>query len=318
MVFGLFQDGGALKSAALGMYPRWEGPGTPQTYRTPVGVAEFAHVAPLAGALLGQRLDDDEKGFVIAASIPRAALPKLPVLSGALRTLVNFEATFGGHNKFWWSDADGSASRETYDEPTEARLYPGSWAPAQFEGLERGVVVRHWQINGPWGGPGAEVFKADLSGNEKDKGRRFCEAATYRGELAKGYWHDPGEVRWKLAPIAELDTRVILGPSAQVWFGASWIHAPEDLDVDFQLQGHPQTVLRYTLNGEVLFSGEMKEQKGKVMESRRVHLKKGWNPVVFRGYCFGYPPFRAGLVIAGAPEQLWKLKLSALPPGAKR
>jgi hypothetical protein len=314
IVFGLFSDGAGVKPAALGMHPMWEGRGTPQTYRTPVGVAEFAHVAPVAGARLGHRIDDDRQGFVIAASIPRAALPKLPALSGALRTLANFEATFGGHNKFWWSDADGSASRETYDEPTEARLYPGSWAPAQFEGLDRGVVVRHWQINGPWGGPGAEAFKADLSGPEKEKGRRFCEAAsyppdsgpidlqaTYRGELARGYWRDPGEVRWKLSPIADLDTRVILGPSAQVWFGASWIHAPEELDVDFHLQGHPQTVLRYTLNGDALFSGEMKEQKGKSVETKRVRLKRGWNQVVFRGFCVGYPPFRAGLVISGAP-----------------
>jgi hypothetical protein len=308
----------------------WEGAGTPQTYRTPVGAAEFAHVAPVAGAVLGHRIDDDRQGFVIAATIPRAALPKLPALSGALRTLVNFEATFAGHNKFWWSDADGSASRETYDEPTEARLYPGSWAPPQFEGLDRGVVVRHWQINGPWGGPGAEAFKEDVSGPEKEKCRRFCEAAsyppdsapidfraTYRGDLAKGYWRDPGEVRWKRSSIADLDTRVILGPSAQVWFGATWIHAPGELEVEFQLQGHPQTVLRYTLNGEALFSGEMKEQKGKAVETKRVRLKSGWNRVMFRGFCVGYPPFRAGLVISGAPEQLWKLKLSAVPPESR-
>jgi len=37
--------------------------------------------------------------------------------------------------------------------------------------------------------------------------------------------------------------------------------------------------------------------------------------VTFRGYCVGYPPFRAGLVIAGAPEKLWTLRLSAVPPG---
>jgi len=331
IVFGLFRDGAAVRPVALGLYPRWEGKGTPQTYRTPVGKADFEHVAPVAGASLGHRLDDDGKGFVLAASIPRSALPKLPALSGALRTLVNFEATFGGHNKFWWSNADGSASRETYDEPTEARLYGGSWAPAQFEGLDRGVVVRHWRINGPWGGPGAEVFKADLSGADKDKGKRFCAAATYppdapgadyratyRGELVKGYWGDPGEVRWKVASVADLDTRVILGPSVQVWFGASWIHVPEELDLDFQLQGHPQTTLRFTLNGEPLYEGEIKERGGKAVETKRVHLRKGWNVVGFRGYCVGYPPFRAGLVIASTPEQLWKVKLSAEPPDAKR
>ncbi len=50
--------------------------------------------------------------------------------------MVNFSATFAGHNKFWWANADGSANRETYDEPSEARLYPGSWAAAQFQGLD--------------------------------------------------------------------------------------------------------------------------------------------------------------------------------------
>jgi hypothetical protein len=330
IVFGLFKDGSAVRPALLGMYPKWEGKGTPQTYRTPVGLAEFEHVGLVAGARSGYRIDEDGKGFVLAASIPRASLPKLPPLSGAVRTLVNFEATLGGHNKFWWSDADGSASRETYDEPTEARLYPGSWSSAQFEGLDRGVVVRNWQINGPWGGPGAEGFKADLSGAEKDKGRRFCDGAvyppdaaelnlraTYRGELSKGYWHDPGEVRWKPAATAELDTRVVLGPSAQVWFGASWVHAPEEMDLDFVFQGHPQTSLRFSLNGETIFSGEMKEEKGKVSASKRVHLKKGWNEVRFRGFCVGYPPFRAGLIVTGSPEQLWKLGLSAVPPDAK-
>ena len=36
---------------------------------------------------------------------------------------------------------------------------------------------------------------------------------------------------------------------------------------------------------------------------------------MFRGYCIGYPPFRAGLVLAGPPGKLFKLKLSANPPG---
>src|SRR4029453_17486455 len=41
LVFTLAKDGAAVKAAALGMYPRWEAQGTKQTYRTPVGVAEF-------------------------------------------------------------------------------------------------------------------------------------------------------------------------------------------------------------------------------------------------------------------------------------
>jgi hypothetical protein len=289
-------------------------------------------VAPVAGARLGHRIDDDRQGFVIAASIPREALSKLPALSGALRTLVNFEATVGGHNKFWWSDADGSASRETYDEPTEARLYPGSWAPAQFEGLDRGILIRRWRICGPWGGPGAETFRADLSGADKDRARKFCDAAryppddaaddvaaVYRGELLRGYWPDPREASWKPAAVADLDTRVVLGPSAQVWYGAVWVHVPEDLEFDFLLQGHPQTFLRFTVGGEPLFSGEVKGKAGAgpPVERKKVLLRKGWTRVGFRGYCVGYPPFRAGLVLEGPSDALWKVKQSASPPGSR-
>ena len=137
-VFGVFQDAaGALQPVAVGLYAEWRGAAqaSPQVYRTPVGEAEFAHVGAVEGAQLAHRVDDDGQGFVLVAAIPRAALPRLTEpFAGGLRTLVNFEATFGGHNKIWWANSDGSASRETYDEPTEARLYPGSWAPANSPG----------------------------------------------------------------------------------------------------------------------------------------------------------------------------------------
>ena len=35
---------------------------------------------------------------------------------------------------------------------------------------------------------------------------------------------------------------------------------------------------------------------------------------MFRGYCVGYPPFRAGLILDGEPEKLWSLRLAATPP----
>ena len=82
---------------------------------------------------LSHRLDDDGQGFVLTAALPRAALPRMTQpLAGGMRTRVNFEATLGGHGKVWWANTDGSASRETYDEPTEARLYPGSWARRNY------------------------------------------------------------------------------------------------------------------------------------------------------------------------------------------
>ena len=47
-----------------------------------------------------------------------------------------------------------------------------------------------------------------------------------------------------------------------------------------------------------------------------VLLRGGWNRIQLRGYCVGYPPFRAGLVLRGAAEKLWTLQLSGTPPPA--
>ncbi len=333
-VFGLFKNGAALQPVALGLYPTWTGKNArPQIYRTPVGEAAFAHAGPIEGAKLSHKIDDDGQGFVFLAEIPRAAIPALPTLSGGMKTQVNFSATFGGHNKFWWANSDGSASRETFDEPTEARLYPGSWAPAQWAGLEKGILVKNWQICGPFGGPGTENFKYDpngkMPGSDKDmKGavREFFEAATYppdggkvdlnavyQGELVRGYWNDPGQVKWKAAQVADLDTRVAFG-GAEVWYGATWIHAPRATELEFQFQSHPQTYLRWFLNGEALKVESYKEETDlRRVASQKVTLRAGWNQVFVRGYCTGYSPFRAGLVLQGDEANLWQLRLSGVP-----
>lgn len=251
--------------------------------------------------------------------------------------MVNFEATLAGHNKFWWANSDGSASRETYDEPSEARLYPGSWAPAQFQGVEGGVVVRNWLVCGPFGGPGAEKFTADPNGKMPGTDRdwkqavgEFCEAATYppdsgkvdrdavyRGELIRGYWPELNEVRWQPATVADLDNRVVLGPSGQVWYAATWLYVPDDTELEFQFQGHPQAMLRWFLNGRLVLRGEIKEVPGEASlhpaANKRLLLHRGWNRVLVRGYCTGYPPFRVGLVLAGPAETLWRLRRSASP-----
>ena len=334
IVLGIFKDGDSLRPVALGMYPHAPAAdqAKPQVYSTPTGKAAFGHVAPLGNAKLVHAMDPDGKGFVLTAAIPRTAIPPLPPLAGGLHTRVNFSATFAGHNKFWWANSDGSASRETYDEPTEARLYPGSWAPAQFQGLDQGVLVRNWLICGPWGGPGAEHFHYDpnLPG-EKERVRAFCDAATYppddgvvdpeavfRGPLHRGYWPDPGAVRWKNATTADLDTRLTLGGGAQVWYAATWIHVPEEMELEFQFQGHPMTPLRFFLNGRQVLSGEILGQRIIRTASRNLTLRRGWNQVMLRGYCVGYSPSRAGLVLAGPPEKLWSLRLSAMPPSAAR
>ena len=338
VVFGIFQDNGKLRPVALGMYPVWQGKGqpVPQSYQSPTGKVQFAHVGPIADAQVNYVMDGDNNGFVLVAALPRSAFPGLPPLSGELRTLVNFEATFAGHSKFWWANSDGSASRETYDEPSEARLYPGSWAPAQFSKLDNGLVVPNWLICGPFGGPGAEHFATDLqerpfrgtNQSEKDAARAFCEAATYppddgkvdlqavfQGDLVRGYWPDPGPVRWRPARLADLDTRVTCGPAAQVWYGATWIFAPAETPVSFQFQGHPQTYYRWFLNGEKVQEGTIGGQEpGKGVTDKPLTLRQGWNQVFFRGYCVGYPPFRAGLILSAPLDTLWTLRLSAVPP----
>jgi hypothetical protein len=132
-VFSLCQADGKVQPIVLGMYPAWNGPGaTPVTYRTPAGgSAVFGNVALVPGAKMGYALDADGKGFVLAAALPRSALPGASKFDG-WRSMGNFDANFGGHDRFWWSNADGSASRESQDEPTEARFYPGAWSPVQF------------------------------------------------------------------------------------------------------------------------------------------------------------------------------------------
>ena len=341
-VFGLFKDGGTVRPAYVGMYPHYPGASArPQTYRTPVGTAAFAHVGPVEGVTVGHAIDADGEGFVIAASIPRAALPALKTPFGPdLRTMVNFDANLGGHDRFWWANRDGSASRETYDEPSEARLYPGSWAPAQFVSLAGGAVVRNWLVCGPFGGPGAEKFKNDPNGpvpgtniEMKKAVREFCDAAVYppdaagvdlaaryKGDQIKGYWPDPKEVRWKPAAVAELDTRVVLGGGAQTYYGATWVYAPADTRVEFDLQGHAQTTIRWAVNNQPVEPKTYAPDPAKthrLTATQKVDLKRGWNAVTFRAYCTGYAPFRVGLIVDGTPEQLWKLKFAATPPTAR-
>ena len=337
-VFGVFDN----KPVLVGMYPDWRGTKpSPQTYRTPVGEAKFAHVGLIEGAQLQHRVDEDGKGYVITAAIPRASLPAMTQpFAGGFRSLINFSATLGGHNKFWWANRDGSANRETYDEASEARLYPGSWAPVEFSGLEKGVVVRHWLHCGPFGGPGAEQFKSDPNGvikgtnlEMKKAVRDFCEAAhyppddgkvdlaaTFTGDMIKGYWNDPRQVRWTPRTIEALDTRAIVGTGGQVWYGATWIHSPAAVELNAALQSHPMTEIRWSLNGEAVpvKTAEYREgEDGKRLlrlATGAITLRAGWNQISFRAYCYGYAPFRVGLVLQAEEAKLWPLKLSAEPP----
>lgn len=333
IVFGLFKKDGKLEPVAVGMYPEWKGKGAQlQAYRSPVGEVIFQHVGAVAGAQLNAKVDEDGRGYVMAAAIPRSAIPAISQpFSGNFKTLINFSANLGGHSKFWWANSDGSANVETYDEPSEARLYPGSWAPAQFKGLSEGTIVRNWQILGPFGGPGAEEFSKRTRSKEPVK--KFFNASTYtpddgkvdlnavyEGKEIQGYWKDRGTLQWQAATIADLDTRIVLGDTAQVWYGATWIYSPEEMSIEFQLQGHFMTYIRWSLNGESLNLEDPDKDYERdpdvyirIRALKEVTLKQGWNQVYFRAYNVGYAPFKIGLILKAPEEQLWPLKFSNQP-----
>lgn len=333
VVLGLFEDRGRPRPAAVGFHPAWTGPGaSPQSYRTPVGAAAFAHVGELAGAVLGGAADVDGKGYVVSVSIPRSAIPGLPRLSPSLRTTVDFEATFGGHAKFWWSDTDGSASRETFDEPSEARLYPGAWAPVEFAAPgSDGLVLRNWLVCGPFGGPGAEAFNWDPPGKMKDEVRAFYEratyppdagsfdvAATFGGAQIAGYWKDPREVRWQPADVADLDARVHFGKGgAQVWYASAWIRAAAETPVRLTIHGMPQSRIRLSLDGATLFDDSAKDATARnawLTASVPATLTPGWHRLQLRTYAWGYGSAKAGVAVSAAPELLWGLRCSGRPP----
>ena len=68
----------APRPVVVGMYPAWAGSAaTPQTYTTPVGSVTFAHVGLVPGVAAGCTIDGDGEGYVLAAAIPRSAIPRL-------------------------------------------------------------------------------------------------------------------------------------------------------------------------------------------------------------------------------------------------
>ena len=105
-----------------------------------------------------------------------------------------------------------------------------------------------------------------------------------------------------------------------MWYGATWINVPGTTELEFQFQSHPQTQLRWTLNGEPVavpaaaYTPLAEGGSHCTQATKKVTLRAGWNQVAFRGYCVGYPPFRVGLVLDGAQEKLWDLQLAGVPP----
>lgn len=341
LTFGLFRDAtGAVGPVGMAFHPVWKGASArPAGYKTPVGEVRFAHVAPIAGADYGWRIDDDGQGFVLAVAIPRATFPgwrKAP-FSGALRTRGNFEANLGGHHRIWWANTDGTASCETHDEPSEARLHPSSWAPIRFADADAGLVPLEWGILGPFGGDGASGWSYDPPPAAKPLVRDYFENAvfpldgnpgapdanaSYTGPMTRGWWGDAenGALRWRAVPIAEVDSRVVVGLGSQLWYGAVRIESKRDLEIPLELHSHPMTHIRWHLNGEALplddtdYADDPASDQFRRIATRRVRLRAGDNLLSFRAYCVGYPPFRVGARLLASSEDVWSLRTTPLTP----
>ena len=119
IVFGVFNDGATPARSPWACIRRHRRASRPP--RQPIERPSIGPTSATSGCFRAHNCnwapDPDQKGFVLTAAVPRSALPGLPALRGGLQTMINFEATLAGHDKFWWSNADGSASRK----PTTSR-----------------------------------------------------------------------------------------------------------------------------------------------------------------------------------------------------
>jgi hypothetical protein len=329
IVFGLYDDQGEIRAAALGLYPSWDGPGKakPFVYISPGQRTSFAHVGLLDEIKLHHVLSDDRKSLILTAVVPRSVLPgQIPNLSQGWRTMGNFEMTIGGGRKLWWSNADGSASRETRDEPTEARFYPGAWAQCVFSPLTEGLPVRTWLINGPWR---AKDLKYTGAHENKREFQQVFDTTTFPPDNRKiatadiatdGAPAKPGQ--WRLLNARPLDNCIypddghpLYSRGCNLYFTATWIHAPEATDVTLEFPQQHQNNLSVWLNDEKL--PETSREKGvfhTVNSPQKVALQPGWNQVFIRAYALGYD-LHFGTVVKAAPEKLWNLRLSVTPPG---
>ena len=136
--------------------------------------------------------------------------------------------------------------------------------------------------------------------------------------MIQGYWNsNPGPVTWKPRSVAELDTRVNLGKVAELWYGSTWIYAPEATDVELEFQCRPQNHVNWRFNSQVLDPGKYKEiATQKLVTVKTMTLKQGWNQIWFRTFCEGYA-LQVGVVLRAPTEKLWTLKFSGEPPQGK-
>ena len=330
-VFGIFKDEGRIKPVVLGMYPTSDRKGAASvTYTTPVGSVHFGDVSLVPGATVASQVDQDGRGYVLVAAIPRRAIPNVPSLNG-WRTEGNFDANFGGVDRFWWSNADGSASRETFDEPTEARLYPGSWSPIQFPAIDT-LPIHSWMAIGPFGFSKLPTLPVEAARDEIIRNLLGASyppdtirdwSASYNGEMTQTR-RGPHELAWSNVEVST--DRIDLG-KAIGWSGAyngenedgvaffvTHIFAPQAAQVRLDLAiPDGDRDLSAQLNGAAL--PEISENRQtRIDTSRPLSLRPGWNELVIR-YAYIWGENNLGASITADPSILWKLKISARGPG---
>ncbi len=325
-VFSLVNTDDATRPVVLGMYPTWDGGNaTPRTYRTSAGgSATFGNVGLVPGVKAGYAIDSDGEGFVLAAALPRAALPGPPHLEG-WRTEGNFDANFGGHARFWWSNADGSASRETQDEPTEARLYPGAWSPVQCMPMTS-LPIRSWLAIGPFGLP--QIDRLDYD-RDRDQivpllfGAKFPPdtnrdlGAVYNGSLT----HTRGAQRRLTWQQVEIPGDLVDFGKALNWndyrdegtaYLLTHIYAPQPADVTLQV-AYPggQYAVGGQLNGRALpvFHNEPNQPWTQIDATQPLHLQAGWNELLIRRD-FIWGDMTLGVSLKADPAVLWQLRIS--------
>lgn len=348
LVFGIFEENGRLRPVCLGMYPKWSGPGkaNPVTYGSAVTPAAFEHVALLEDVRLNYQLDADGQGFVLIAAVPRKVLPRLPPLHGGLRTFVNFEATFGGRNKFWWANADGSASIITLDEPAEARLYQGSWAPAQWVDVHN-QAIRTWNVIGPFGFEELPKLRhledrpalwETLLRTTFPPETQVNLKARYQGPMTQTR-QKQRSLTWQSYSTGAsefLDFQQALDwkqyPDEGTAYAVAYIYSPAAADIQLRLlHAGGAHALRVWLNDKLLppvvqgvpFSPQWfpvtpareKPVSGLTVQAtapQAVRLQAGWNQLLLR-FDWIWGAQQVGVLIDGDERILWQLRLRTAP-----
>jgi hypothetical protein len=328
IVCGLYDDNGTIRSAAVGLYPRWDGSGEPRPflYASPGQRTSFAHVGLLPEVELSHQLSADHKRLVLTAVIPRSVLSAtVPVLTDGWRTMGNFEVTIGGSRKLWWSNADGSASRETKDEPTEARFFPAAWSQLKFQPLVAGLPIGAWLTSGPWRLEQPPEYTGTQESKQQfqqgydaavfppDDPAVAIEVAAPSARPASGQW----QVR-TAKPIDHClypdEGKPVHTAGCNLFFASVWIWAPRPTEVAIAFPQQHQNNLTVWLDEQQLAETSREQGVYHTVDSpQAVPLASGWNRLRVRGYALGYD-LHFGAVLQADPATLWELRLSATPP----